>query len=180
MGWPDWRLLVYSPFRTGDSTVDRNLDSIKAELDKTVAVPAITAWKAYTPVTQGMGTLTAAYFFYRRVGEDLQLRAAFTVGTVTAAEVRIGLPTSPQALMAANNPLIPTAMLAGYSTYGQATGSTFAPTIIIQPGKTYFNVGAQNIGNPGITPLAGNAIFGNNFSYYIFASCPISGWTVNE
>lgn len=143
-------------------------------------MPVISAWKLYTPLTAGLGVIAGYYFFWRRVGEDLQLRGAFLTGTVTGDEARIGFPQTPIPLVAAGLSLIPTPMLAGYATYGAATGSTFAPTIIVTASTPYFNVGAQNVGSAGITPLAGNAVFNNNSAYYFFASCPIAGWLATQ
>lgn len=160
---------MYSVFRTGDATVDRNLDAIQAELSK-ASFPINTSPKRYTPRTQGLGSITEAWFTFQVVGATLHVRGTFRVGTPTAEEARIGLPPN---MIAGSSDLLPPVSLAGYSTYGAATGSTFAPTVLIQPSATYFTLGGQSIGIAGLTPQNGDAILPPNELYSFFASCPI-------
>lgn len=54
---------------------------------------AISGWLAYTPTTQGFGTIAAGTFEYRRNGDCIDLLGQFTCGTVTGSEGFVSLPT---------------------------------------------------------------------------------------
>jgi len=56
-------------------------------VDRTI--PSI--WTAYTPTTQGFGTISGVDMYKRRVGSSLQVVGDFTTGTVAASEGQIGL-----------------------------------------------------------------------------------------
>lgn len=172
--------MAYTPFRTGDATIDRNLDSIASNLNAPSNAAIITGWTLYTPMTQGFGTIAApAFFYWRRVGEDLQVRGYFVAGTVTGSEARIGLPQSPVPLVSAGANLIPAVMMAGYGSYGYGPGIDLASTILIGPSKPYFNMSYQNASNPGLSPLPGNGVLSSTSLFSFFASCPITGWSPN-
>jgi len=51
-------------------------------------------WTSYTPTFTGLGTPTLVSFFWRRVGEEIEVRGSFNQGTSTAATATIGLPGS--------------------------------------------------------------------------------------
>jgi len=55
--------------------------------------PPITDWQSYTPTFNGFGTPTSVDMYYRRIGDSVQIYGRFAVGTPTAVEARIGLPS---------------------------------------------------------------------------------------
>lgn len=54
----------------------------------------ITDWAAYTPVTTGLGTLTAVEFFFRQCGDSYEVIGAAKTGTVAATPATISLPNA--------------------------------------------------------------------------------------
>lgn len=53
----------------------------------------LTSWAAYTPTTQGFGTITSANFFWRRVNDTLEVKGSFVAGTTTATTAQVSLPS---------------------------------------------------------------------------------------
>lgn len=53
-----------------------------------------TDWVSYTPTFTGFGTVSTQEFEYKRVGDSIVIRGAFTCGTPTATEAQITLPNS--------------------------------------------------------------------------------------
>ncbi len=54
-------------------------------------IPSV--WVAYTPTFTGFGTATAIEFWWKRVGDSIQIKGKFTAGTLTSTEARISLPS---------------------------------------------------------------------------------------
>lgn len=55
------------------------------------AVP-VTDWRAYTPTFSQWGTVTNINFFYRRVGDSVQVLGSFTAGTPAGGAAAVSLP----------------------------------------------------------------------------------------
>lgn len=55
-------------------------------------VSAIGDWTQYTPTFTGLGTVSDVYFFWRRVGDLLQIRGSVVPGTVTGSAPTFTLP----------------------------------------------------------------------------------------
>ncbi len=57
-------------------------------------VPILTAWTAWTPTFTGFGSVTNIAFWYRRVGDTIEVRGTATAGTTAATTGKISLPNS--------------------------------------------------------------------------------------
>jgi len=69
-----------------------DIDDIEVKIASSRMGLAGTNWTAYTPATEGLGTIAAVDFFWRRIGGDLEVRGQLTTGTTTATPGKIGLP----------------------------------------------------------------------------------------
>lgn len=80
---------------TGNNTKVLTFDDIELSVDPFVVLNLdnITPWESYTPVTQGLGTVSNVAFNFRRVGDSIEVEGFLTAGTVTAAKLQIGLPS---------------------------------------------------------------------------------------
>jgi hypothetical protein len=81
---------------TGNITGIACLDSVYAGKMPTGRISetgAIGPWIAYTPTTQGFGTISDIATEYRVIGDSIEIRGSFVVGTSTAVEARVGLPS---------------------------------------------------------------------------------------
>lgn len=142
---------------------------------------AFTNWVSYTPSFTGFGTTTNTEFFWRRVGDTLQIRGVFRTGTVAASEASITIPSG-QAIDSAKLPS-GTANTAIAGIFWWNSGSAWATAngigaVFSDPAastsKLYFTA------TPGTTGLAkqnGSNIAGSTNAIQIQADVPISGWS---
>lgn len=150
------------------------IDNISVSPSVYVYGSPVTAWQRYTPVFQGFGTPTAVEAYWRRVGGSVEITAAFTSGTSTAAEARVGLPPG---LTSADTSLIPTIRACGPSSpFNVATTNQYIP--LIEPSVTYFTIGVQNASASGQVKLSStSSFFGSGNRVNFSASIPIQGWS---
>lgn len=138
----------------------------------------ITSWQAYTPTITGFGTPTLVSFFYRRVGDNAEVRGGFTVGTPTATQAQIGLPSGLvtdsskvyTAAGATNNNIIG---VAAYNSGASASYNVVAPVA----NQSYVNIAIQSASTGGTVPQNGSAIFAASSVATFFFSVPIVGWS---
>lgn len=140
------------------------------------AITVVTPWVAYTPTFTGFGTASSVAFFSRRIGDSLQVRGQFTVGTPTPTEARItlgydgvdgGVTTSS------------TKLASGVNLVGDAVRSnvgTERQTVLAEQSVGYMTFGMQNAGNAGLTKANGNTLVGAGNVYSVFGEFPINGW----
>lgn len=99
-----------------------------------------TAWAAYTPTVQGFGTLTTVSWWWRRVGDSMQLRGRFNCGTTSAVTGEIGLPFG-----TVNSTTVPTLTDAGPLLRNvAASGATIAEyTVLMDGGNSFITFGIR-------------------------------------
>ncbi len=130
------------------------------------------AWKAYTPTTNGLGTISGVNLRWRRVGENAEISGYFTPGTATSSEARIGLPFD----LTSNTPGtddISVGML--YKDDSIQTNYT----LLCDYDDTFVTIGRQRFtaaDNP-LSSRNGNSIFGTSVRTSIRATVPIQEWT---
>lgn len=168
---------------------DNNLYSLTSAGLETLISAGIsgTEWKndlTFTP-SAGFGTIATNQFYYRRVGDTMEVRGFFTFGTVAASAATITLPSTysiDTTKVGNENQSIGTfqSMEAGgaqWNTGGEPVGwlavDTSAPT------KVYFTIGNSNATSfPSIN--VSSFFSGSGNSCAVNFSVPISGWTINN
>lgn len=125
-----------------------------------------TPWASYSASTVGLGTTVSNEAEWRRVGANLETRGVIQVGTPTATEARIGLPT-------------------GVATF---TTTITSANVLIGGGDrantspAHFEF-TSNTGDTFIVPMVGraklngNVAFQTNETFTWLVSVPIEGWT---
>jgi hypothetical protein len=137
---------------------------------------AVTDWQSYTPsTTLGFGSVTAGAFFWKRVGDSIDIQAIFTVGTPTSDVARIGLPTGLTVGLITSN------LVGKFVNNVSGANAQKQGTILASAGNAHLNFGLDDTAL-GIAPLAsvsgtGIALAGMTFSF--FARVPIVGWSSN-
>lgn len=139
-----------------------------------VVTPAksnMTDWVAYTPTTQGLGTASTNYAYWRRVGDSLSIMAKLTVGTPTAVEAQISLPSG---LTIASSPSLTLQQVDGSV---DRSGGTSSLSALATSGDTFLNLFNNN--NSGvISANNGSVITGAGEVFTINAvNIPIQGWS---
>jgi hypothetical protein len=141
----------------------------------------MTDWIAYTPTFSGMGTVTGASFFSRRVGDSLEVTGYFGVGTPAAstAEFTLGFNGSNGNVTTAD-----TTKINDNGNYGTWNGNDIGqganlPIIgFHSAGYLAFGITNGSIGN-GLSAQNGNVIFGAGEVITVNARIPIQGWSSN-
>ncbi len=129
----------------------------------------VTPWVNYTPTFTGFGTVTVQSFWWRRVGDTVEIQGKFTSGTSTAVEARITLPG-----INSDATKVPAIRLCGTAILS-SNGVNF-PTTLIESNVGYMTFGIQSAGSSGLTKALGGSLLsvGDIMSFY--ATIPISGW----
>ena len=149
-------------------------DYLSASSNAYATSNADTDWQAYTPASfQGFGTATDVEFFWRKQGPNIQIRGAFTSGTVDANEARISLPTG---VTSADATKIPSLTAVGVATtrWTDVASTTNVTATLIEPSVTY--VTFQRYANSILTKGAGNQVHSSSSKMTMFAELPVQGW----
>ena len=145
----------------------------------TYATP-VTDWQSYAPTIAGAGTPTSVAFFWRRVGDSIQVKGNFITGTPSAVTATFTLPSGISAdsvKSAVNGDFQGTAMRAI-----NATGSNRKRFVLQTHATTgnlvYFsNDDYTTAVQPG-TGILGNAAWAGSETISLFLSdVPIQGWS---
>ncbi len=132
-------------------------------------------WTSYTPTFTGFGTVTSPECFHSRVASNLMLRCKFVIGTTTATEARLSLPTG---LTSADATKIPSISLAsGWSANSTTANASVVP--LIETSITYLTFGRVDGSNSPTTKRNGNDMGLNGSTMTLFAAIPIQGWQSN-
>lgn len=136
----------------------------------TVASGAITDWVSYVPTFTGFGTVSSS-FWTRRVGNTLDVKGIFVVGTPTAVEARISL-----GFNGVNGGLTigPAASreLAGYVAQSAAGANMILA--LAENGFSYMTFGLQSSGGASTVKANGSTLALAGATLYVRASFPIS------
>jgi hypothetical protein len=131
-------------------------------------------WVAYTPTTQGFGTISNLTAYFNRVGDTMEIKLNFTMGTVTATTAAFSLPTGYTS--DTTKVLSSTTEIAGV----YAGGQTLAGYTLVDVGATtnliYFGSIWANVVTI-VTPGNGSSIFNNGIVCIATAKVPIVGWS---
>lgn len=132
----------------------------------------ITSWIPYTVTTvQGIGTLTNAQFFYRRVGENLEINGTGTAGAAVASLLQFPLPNG----FTTSNSLSTGTTGVGY--FYRNTGGDATLSVLAQRNLPYLLAGVQATSLAAATPANGNNVFVSGDTFTIKASVQVNGFT---
>lgn len=127
-----------------------------------------------SPTFQGFGTPTSVSIIQQQVGDLLHIYGTFVLGTVTAAEARINLPSG---YTTADTTKLASVQIVGVATRSTASANFY--DIIAQPNVTYLNFSSQNTTGGSTGLVNGNTLFGNTETITINAWVPIKGKSSN-
>lgn len=130
-------------------------------------------WFSYTPTFTGFGTVSTSSFWYRRIGDSIEISGKWTDGTPTAVEARISLPSS----LLIDSTKVPA--IKGIGNVYQGQNGAAAGYVLAEPNVSYMTFGYQGTSNTGLTKINGSAGFGVGVENSLQAVVPISGWSSN-
>lgn len=85
--------LILHQATTSASAYTVKADNFQVKPSQYVYGTPITDWVSYTPTYTGFGTTSNNDSYWRRVGDSIELSIKYTVGTSTATEARVSLPS---------------------------------------------------------------------------------------
>lgn len=130
---------------------------------------------AYTPTTQGLGTVSNTDIVYWREGEYLNIDGKLDLGTVSASEARIGLPSGLTIATYAQNTHI-----AGVWSFNLGTANTDKHGwLLASSGHTYLRwalEGEFSTTSSPLSPINGNAGLTSSATTAVSAKVRIAEW----
>ncbi len=167
--------LIFHTATTSASAYTVKFDTVQVGPSKYVYGTPITDWASYTPVFTAFGTAASISFWYRRVGDSLEINGVFTTGTVTGSEARISLPTG---LTSADSTKIPTLMVVGKGNGSTSTTTFFGGfAVLAEQSKTYLTFAGETSTTAGVAKSNASAMSSNSTVQSLFARVPIAGWS---
>ncbi len=123
--------------------------------------------RKYTPTTQGFGTISSDEVYYSQVGQNLFLRGRFVVGTPTATQGRIYLPTG---LTISSN----VTSLTSFGTLGRNTAAADSYRLLGVAGNNYLTISY----NATLTQRNPSEMYSAGDIVHLFSvGIPIEGWS---
>lgn len=163
--------------RTDTSAINIQFDDFQLAPDITQANVPMSDWAAYTPTFTGFGTVSTSSFWWRRVGDSLEIQGKFTSGTSTATEARISLPNS----VISDSTKVPAIRAVGEYFRGGSANSNHGGAVLVESGVGYLTLGHQYaFGSNSVDPLAkatGDTVLSSTEIGSVRAVVPISGWS---
>lgn len=139
----------------------------------------VTSWQSYTPtIGSGAGTASNVTFFWRQVGDSVEVFGTFTTGTIAGSLVSVTLPGSltidSSKITLNNNTGNPGTQIGRFSNYtntGSIVTATASSTSLVYFGDVTNNTNQMLIPQNGNHMLQSSTVVGVHFFV------PISGWS---
>jgi hypothetical protein len=164
--------LIFHVGSTSASAYTLKVDGISVSPEQYVYGTPVTDWQAYTPIFTGFGTVTTQEFWWRRVGDSVQIRGRFLNATVTAVEARVSLPSG---LTSSDTTKLNSIQIGG--NWGQSLTGTFTGNILLEPSVSYFTFGLQDGTRAGLTKQNGNVVGASGMTISLMAQIPVQGFS---
>lgn len=133
---------------------------------------ATTPLVAYTPGNQGFGTFSSVNFYWRRVGNQLEMRGTVVNGTVTASQARLNFPDVNLAALSG----IGTFFFCGFAYMPATSNSGWCNNepVWVDAGNNY--VTYQAVSNSTRTNGTGSGVSNTGTTQSLDVRIPIQGW----
>jgi hypothetical protein len=109
--------------------------------------------------------------YWRRNGDQLEVRGNFTTGTTTAVEARLSFPDATTTASAFSS-----IRIAGSAIRAGSSATFFSDNVLSEPSVSYFTFGVQASTSSGLTKVLGSG-FASTTKETISASTSISQWS---
>jgi len=165
---------VNKPVLIADTTTSGYVIQSRGFVNGSTPGVTVTDWISYTPTFTGFGTVTNAGFFYKRIGDSIQIRGKFTAGTTTATEARISLPSG----LTSDSTKLPSSIAyVGDMGISLSASSIFGAATLIEPSVTYLTFSLQTSSSGRLTKQDGSFIAGSGDIISVDTSLiPVTGF----
>jgi microcystin-dependent protein len=163
-----YRLIIHTQSANA-SAWTFEIDNIIIGTQQKIVAPAVSGWTSYAPVITNMGTCSNVNFVWSRSGNSLLVMGYFASGTMTGIN-QIGLPSG---LTSSNT----NTMVCG--TVAQSATNPYSFICLIEPNKTYIEIGVTNGSNNQLSPVNMAAYAGSGVTVSVQFEVPIAQWSSN-
>ena len=175
-----YRLILHCA-TTSASAYTLKLDNFRVGPSNYVYGTPITDWVSYTPTFgAGFGTVTSISMYSRRVGDQLEMRGKFTLGTVAASAATFTMGYGGgNANVTFDSSKLPTGNVCGIHGSNQTASTTnfiYVPLAPASNGGTAIQFGQRSGTNVETTVVNGTA-WNNSTILHVSCSVPVTGWS---
>lgn len=166
------RLQIESTSTVVDEFIQFDNIEITSDILKSVNISNDTDWAPFTPVANGVGTISNASGTWRREGPNLVMRGRFAVGTPSATVFSINIPNGHKAIFPYSFHVGTGTREAGAATYSKDhVANVYTETSIA------FSIREMNSSTSPFGIASATSIFGGSGQQFMFdVSIPIQGW----
>lgn len=175
-----YRLMFYVA-STSALAYSVKIDNVAVSPSNYIYGTPITDWRNYTPTFTGFGTVSVINMQSRRVGDSLDVKGYFQVGTVssTAAAMTLGYNGANGNVTVDSK--IGAVVFCGNAISQSINSSTYFGSLTVlttnPAASSSVNFGAQISGQSGTTAQGGTTLVSNNVYVSVNFSVPIVGWS---
>lgn len=168
------RLAIYNANATSGSAT-MYFDDIYMGPLPSVTGPAMGDWISYTPTFTGFGSPTNVDFYYKRIGDSIQIMGTLTPGTVTAVTAQI---SGPPGIVLNTSGL---AQIKQIGSFNIGSAVAYMGCVLISSGfsNLTFGLGGDSTNNC-LTQGTGSALFGASQMTLFTTPIPVVGWSSNS
>lgn len=169
-----YRIAVICVNSTGGA-VSMKFDDFFVGPQISVTAPAVSDWVSYTPTFTSF-TTSSQTFWWKRVGDTLQVKGRFTVASVSGTEAQVSIPFT----SADSTKINGTLEVAGKAEYSNVSTTFFGGlSVLIEPSKAYITFGVESSTVAPLTKVTGSQLSSVGQTISLFAQIPIAGWSSN-
>lgn len=160
-GAGNWRCIVYQRY---------------AYAPPTSAAAIVTPWVKYTPTYTGFGTPPVSRVWSRRVGDSLEIRGNFALGTPSSTEARMSLGfNGVDGGITVDATKVEQVQAAGH-VMTSTPSSTGVFTVLVNGEQSYINFGYNASSAGGLAAVNGTSVGTNSEQVSFNAVIPVTGW----
>jgi hypothetical protein len=167
-----YRLIIHQSTATSTYTV--KLDSVKVGPSAYSQGVPLGDWTSYIPTIVSFGAVSGVSFFYRRVGDSVQIQGRFVAGSPTSVVTTVSLPTG---LSTSSTKVVSTRVVGQVGL--SSSGGSLTVCVLAQSGANYMNFGYRDFSFGVFTPRQGADMAFTGDTITVIAEFPIEGYYSN-
>lgn len=140
-------------------------------------IPLMSEWESYTPTFTAFGTVSNQEFWWRRVGDSVEIKGRFTSGTPSASEARISFPSG---LTSDSTKIDTDGEVVGLCAINGTSSNPGAFNTFVEQSVSYITIVYRDSGTDGLTKRNANITVLAGSQCSVSAKIPIDGWDASS
>jgi len=169
-----YRLILHVA-STSASAYSLKLDNFSISPQVIAQGTPVTDWTAYTPTFSNLGSVTGVTFFYRRMGDSIQIKGTATAGSPAAGPASFSLPAG------MNINILKFSQTTKVGSYARLYGNSEQHAVITQaadPSSLFLAIQTGSVGDLFAVNGSSSLAPGEVFSVYT-TDIAVAGWSSN-